>query len=524
MQTNIELSHRRIAKAAQRRSAKTASVPAPIGGWNARDPLGQMDPTDAVSLDNFWPLPYDVMVRKGYTQHVTGLPAQVESLMVYASPTSQKMFAASSTSFYDVSVAGAVGAAVLSSLTNARWEDVNVSTSGGNFLLCVNGVDKLRGYNGATWWTDGDGTHDVTGVDTATWTTVNLFKNRVWGIQGNSLKAWYLPVDSIAGAANPLNFQSIARLGGHLVAMGTWTIDAGFGVDDMAVFITSMGEVIVYRGIDPSNAATWALAGLWQIGAPFSTRCLMKYSGDLLLMTYDGLLPLAQALQSSRLDPRVAVTDKIYTAISQATSDYQSHYGWDLAYYAKANMLMLNIPVFEGSQQQQYAMNTITKAWCNFSGISANCWAIFNDEPYFGGSNYVGLFWNSFSDGTATNITGNAQQAFNYFNMRGQTKRWTMIRPTLRTNGIPAAMAILNIDFTDYDAIGQLSFSRTTAGLWDTAVWDTAIWGSALNVSNAWQGVNGMGYCAGLRIKISAYGIESHWASTDFVMEPGAVI
>ena len=108
--------------------------------------------------------------------------------------------------------------------------------------------------------------------------------------------------------------------------------------------------------------------------------------------------------------------------------------------------------------------------------------------------------------------------------MRGQTKRWTLIRPTLRTNGQPTTQAVLNVDFADYDPTGQLSFNRTSAGLWDTAVWDTDIWGSALNVANAWQGVNGMGYCAGVRLKVAAYGIETHWSATDFVMEGGGVL
>lgn len=523
MVANIARQRQQMVRNAQKRVSKTASVPAPIGGWNARDSLADMSPTDAVSLDNFWPLPYDVMVRQGYTQSSTGLVNQVNSLLVYAGGSTQEMFAAAGSSIFDVTAGGAVGAAVVTGLSNTKIEYANISTAGGNFMLGVNGADKLGGYNGSTWWVDGDGTHNITGLDTATCTTVNLFKNRVWFTQANTLKAWYLPTDSIAGAAAYIDMQSICSRGGELIAIGTWTIDAGYGVDDMLVCITNMGEVVVWRGTDPANVVSWSLAGVWNIGAPFSPRCMMKWGGDMLILTYDGLYPLASAVQSSRLDPRVALTDKIFAAISQATSSYDSNFGWGMIYYAKANMLILNIPVFEGSQQQQFAMNTITKSWCNFTNINANCWAIFNDEPYFGGNGYVGQFWNGYADDSA-NITGNAQQAFNYFGMRGQTKRWTMIRPTLRTNGYPTSQAVLNVDFADYDPTGQLSFNRASAGTWDTAVWDTSIWGSALNVANAWQGVNGMGYCAGVRLKVAAYGIETHWSATDFVMEGGGVI
>jgi hypothetical protein len=70
---------------------------------------------------------------------------------------------------------------------------------------------------------------------------------------------WYLPVNSISGAANPLDFGAIARNGGYMQAMGTWTLDAGQGADDYAVFVTSMGEVIVYNGTDPTEPSNMGI-------------------------------------------------------------------------------------------------------------------------------------------------------------------------------------------------------------------------------------------------------------------------
>ena len=86
--------------------------------------------------------------------------------------------------------------------------------------------------------------------------------------------------------------SSVAQLGGYLVAAGTWTIDAGYGVDDNLVFITSNGEVIVYSGTDPSDITKFALVGVWRIGKPVGKRCLMKYGGDMIILTYNGLYPL----------------------------------------------------------------------------------------------------------------------------------------------------------------------------------------------------------------------------------------
>lgn len=503
--------------------ASAVSIPAPIGGWNARDSIADMDENDAVTLINFFPQTSDVLVRKGYTRNVTGMPSQTESLLVYASPTSQKMFAASGTAFYDVSSSGAVGASVVSGLTNARWQEVNVATAGGNFLLAVNGSDKLRGYDGTNWYTDGDGSHDITGVDSATLIDVNTHKERVWFVQKDSLKAWYLGTKAISGAATAFPLQSIAQFGGYLVTMATWTVDAGFGADDLAVFITSQGEVIVYRGTDPSSASTWALVGVWQLAAPIGRRCFMKYAGDLLLITQDGVVPMSGELQSSRTNPRVALTDKINSAMTSAATLYGSKFGWELVYYPKASLLMLNVPVNEGSSQEQYAMNSITKAWGQFQGMNANCWAIFQDELYFGSSNFVGKAWSSFSD-NSTNINASGKQAFNYFKKRGLNKRFTLMRPILLTNGQPSTAVGLDIDFVDTSSLGVLSFTPSTSAIWDTAVWDTSVWGGSLSVSKAWQGAQGIGFAAAPRLQIASNGIEVHWVSTDVVFEYGGIL
>lgn len=507
---------------AKRAVAKTTSLPAPVGGWNARDSLGEMAPTDAVYMTNVYPNTTDVMVRKGYTNYSTGLPSQVETLMVYSSGTATKLFAASGTAIYDATAGGAIGAAVVTSTINARFQYTNITTSGGSFLMAVNGAIKLRGYNGSTWWLDGDGAHDITGVDTSTCVNINLFKHRIWLIQKDTLKVWYLPTDSIAGAANALDFSSVARNGGYLVAMENWTIDAGSGVDDHAVFITSNGEVIVYKGTDPSDATKWALVGVWKIGSPIGRRCTMKWAGDCLMLTQDGLMPLASALQSSRLDPRVAITDKIYSAISGAASNYGTTFGWQMEYFAKQNMLLLNIPVAIG-QQQQFVMNTISKAWSSWTGLAANCWCVMNNELYFGGNTVIGHAWNGDSDNDS-NINADVKQAFNYFGNRGLLKRWTMVRPILLSSGSPSTTSGMNVDFDDTDPIGALTYTSVPSATWDTSLWDVGLWGGGLSVTKFWQGVNGVGFCGALRMKFSSKDIETRWTSTDVVMEVGAVI
>jgi hypothetical protein len=365
----------------------------------------------------------------------------------------------------------------------------------------------------------------ITGVNSNKFINVNLFKNRLYFTEKDALNCWYLPVDSIGGAASPLYFGGIARNAGYLQAMGTWTIDAGQGADDYAVFVTSMGEVIVYNGTDPDNADTWLLKGVWQLGQTFSRRCFFKWGGDLLLLTQDGLVPLASALQSSRLDPRINLTDKIFFPISQAATTYFANFGWQINYFASENMLILNIPITNGIEQ--YVMHTITKSWARFTNIQAYCWEVSGDaDMHFGGNGYVATFYSSLAD-DGNNISATAQQAYSYFDSAGQLKRFMMVRPILQsTGGVPSVLCGLSVDFDTQSDLGAVSFNpvNQTEGVWDTATWDNNVWSGGLITTKIWQGVTGLGFSGSINLNAVSRNIELHWASTDYVMERGGVL
>lgn len=503
---------------------KMVSVPAPVGGWNARDSYADMAITDAVVLQNFWPKTTSVAIRYGYSEWATGLSGYVDTVFAYAGGSSNKQFAATSDGFiYDTTTTGAVGAADVSGLTNGRFQYVNVATSGGNFMLAVNGADKLRGYTGSAWYVDGDATHDITGVDTATCININIFKNRVWLIKEDTLTAWYLPVASIAGAANSLDLSAFCPHGGSLVAMATWTMDAGYGVDDYAVFITNKGDVIVYRGTDPSSASTWALIGVWWLGSPVGTRCFSKWKGDCLIICQDGLLPMSSALQSSRLNPRVALTDKIQSSVSEAVTNYGSFFGWQILPFPKQNMLILNVPVTEGNAQEQYVMNTITGSWGQFQGWNANCWELYNDHIYFGGNTFVGKAWDTNADNGSA-IQSLCIQAFNDYGSGGQRKRATSMRPLYLTNGNPTLFGGINWDYDLSNPTSPLTTSMTSFGVWDTAVWDTGIWGGGLNPSNLIQDATGSGFAAAPVFKSGTLGLQVEFVSTLISIEIGGFL
>jgi hypothetical protein len=220
--------------------------------------------SDAVTLINMFPTVSNSDACAAAIQNMPrALSGKVQTLMVYSGGATSKMFAATSSGYiYDVTSTGAVGAAVVSGLTNGIWEYVNITTAGGSYLMAVNGADNALLYDGATWSTPA-----ITGVTDNNLSNMTMFKNRIWFIEENTLKAWYLPTSSIGGAAQYIDLSSLCRFGGHLVDLDTWTLDAGYGVDDnIACSSPANGEVIVYRGTDPASAATWALTGVWNTG------------------------------------------------------------------------------------------------------------------------------------------------------------------------------------------------------------------------------------------------------------------
>jgi hypothetical protein len=156
-------------------AARVQSLPAPIGGWNVRDSIANMDTLDAVQLTNLFPTVNNVVLRGGYTKYSTGITGQVQTLMGYSSGATDELFAIAGTSIYDCTAGGAVGAAVKTGLSNAKWEYTNVTTPAGGYLYLVNGVDAPLLYNGSTWTNP-----TITGVGASSLSNIAIFKNQVW--------------------------------------------------------------------------------------------------------------------------------------------------------------------------------------------------------------------------------------------------------------------------------------------------------------------------------------------------------
>jgi hypothetical protein len=503
--------------------ASSVSLLAPVRGWNARDPEASMAQGYAIYLDNWWPTPTEVQLRKGAEDHATGYTGPTRHLMAYQGVTMSRMFASTDTSIYDVTAAGAVGAAV-ASVTSGKFVHTNFRTSGTSYLFAVNGVDNLLRYDGAAWLSvasyaiNGGGT-----LLTPNIVHLNVFKRRLFFIEKDSLDFFYFAVDSAAGNVTRFPLGGIFGKGGKLVAMATWTIDGGAGVDDFAVFITSEGQLAVYQGTDPDVATAWALRGVYDLSKPIGKKCFLKFGGDMLYISEDGVFPLSKALQSVTVNASAAVTDLISNAFSIAAKNYGVNYGWQGIYSFTDSILLFNIPTTEASISLQYAMNTKNGAWARLTDWNAFCWEILDNQLYMGMSNKVAKAWYGLND-FGGNINCYAKGAFSYLGSRGRMKQITQLRPMLRISGDVAVDVAVDMDFSSGLAFGPAVFSGGGGSLWGSALWGVGLWSGFASVKLDWLTVAVKeGFAAAPRLRVAANDATVAWFATDMAFELGAV-
>lgn len=495
---------------------RMVSLPAPVGGLNLLESPTEMKPDEALIMDNWFPEARRVKLRNGFASHATGFGSAVDTLIPFHGGTgTNKLFAAAGAAIYDATSAGAIGAAVVSSLTNAKWQFVQFSAGGGDYVVLVNGADGVRTYDGSTW-----ATQTITGATAANFVDVTSHKSRLWFTSNNDTTMYYLASGAISGAASALDLGPVFRLGGTVAFAVPLSFNAGAGFDDGLAFVSTEGEVALYIGTDPSSANTWGLVGVFRIGRPLRQRGYTRMAGDALVLTSDGLVSLLDAMrvdQSQATGSARGLSYKIDTALTADISEQQTTFGWDMIVYPQGQRMLINTPT-SASTFRQWVMNTTTNKWCRFTGMNARCWGLLGDTLYFGTADTVYQADTTKAD-AGVNISSSLKWAFSALGFPGP-KRVTMVRPHLVANGSPAVSQGVDVDFSD-NAPTDVPVGITVAeSLWDTAVWDTDIWAGGTNVIRQWSLAGGYGTWIAPRLATATQGYEIHINALDVQYEP----
>jgi len=525
---------------------KTVTSASPIGGLNVSDPLVNMPQTDATVVRNWFSQPYGMEVRRGYVRHTDNLGGPVESLIEHltSQPTGNKIFAFANEEMFDVTDPGnQVRVPVVTGLTNSRWNHVGIANASGYNVAAYNGFDD------GIWIHDNHTitrislavnpasptANEIAGVDPKTLTGGCIHQKRMWLVQKDSTKAWYLEPEAVTGQAYEFDFGSVFTKGGRLRILASWTLDSGYGPDDLLVAVSSLGEIAIYSGVDPNSASTWQLKGVFYTGAPLSSRAVTSVAGDLLLLTQFGLLSMNAAIATSdtaSAEGNQYLSQKIQYLISTLASDLRDQLGWDLVNWPDHNMILINVPML--AEAGQLAQSTITKGWSQWDNLDANCWMVAGPYLLFGGRDgSVYRAWEGYTDKAIQEdadtiiegdpIAAEIQTAFNYFGGMSVVKHAKMVRPVFLNSSIVPYVIRANPDFNYTSPTATGAVNKPGHALWNRGIWGKDKWSGGLKTQKLWTSVSGIGTAFALRLALETEQ-PVLWAAYDFMYEEGSGI
>ena len=482
------------------------TLPAPSRGLVLSENFAYMQPGAAVVLDNWKPTLQGIQLRGGCITWATlAETTPVISMFEYTSGSVAKIFAGNATKLYDVSTN--VPVLVKSGQTSGNYCASQLANASGDYLTVVNdtGDFPLR-FDGTTWTTLSAG--QITGPPGTTvvagqnLTYVCKYRNRYFFIEGNSMNAYYLGINAIGGLLGQIPLSGAATRGGKLLCCFSWSIDAGDGIDDKLVFLTDLGEAIIFSGSDPTDINNWRQEGRYDISPPLGMNGHQQIGGDVLVATVDGIIPISGAITKSRAELELAaITRNIKPMWLREVRDKRQH-PWTMCRWDEYGGLFVTLPGGDPGEYRVLGANLATGAWARFTGWDVMCMARMRGDMFFGtqGGKIMQADRTGYDDGmpyVATMVGG-----WEMFQSPSQTVTWRQARLSFAARaGEPFQPQVDGC--TDYIVVLP---TPPLAGpdpgpldLWDQGLWDVALWDAGTPLppvvrNTLWVSVGKTGY------------------------------
>jgi hypothetical protein len=498
--------------------------PSPVAGWVANRALADpssIDGPGAAVLDNFFPKATTVALRRGSrTVAVMPEPGAVTALFSYNNGTNEKLFSATATTIYNVTgvpsksaptpADSITGAAVRTGLTSGDWIVVQFATTGGVYLVGVNGADIGFLYDGTTFTPLSGGTAPTItfpgGLTSRDMAFVWVYKNRLFFARKGTMDAYYLEVDSIGGTAEIFPLAGVFGQGGELLFGSAWSLDSSgdSGLSEQCVFVSSEGEVAVYQGTNPSEIGTWSRAGLYRIGAPLGRRAFIKGGGDIAIATTVGLVPLSKAIS---LDVTALNTATVSYKIADAWSDAvgRGSKDWQCFIWAEAKMAIV-APKIDNAEPVLFVSNTETGAWARYTGWDARAFQTFGGRLFFGSSGGRVVLANASGDDDGNPYTGTLCPLFEDLDAPMSTKIATVGRARVMANARIQDRITLAVDFDINPPAAPDSVTGLILSQWDFGLWGESIWSDVRPtiINQEWRSIGGDGYSVSLWYQVTS--------------------
>lgn len=483
----------------------------PVRGWVANEPLANAQPGAARVLENWFPTLTGARLRAGSQKYATISSGPVLRMWTFKSGQTEEFFASDETKIFNITTVAdpdVIPAAAVSGQTSGYYSTAQIGTAGGsNYLYAVNGTDSARLYDGSTWKAiTAVSSPAITGVPTADLSFVWTFASRLFFVEKNTMSAWYLPVDSIGGAASEFSLAGIFQEGGSLLMGGKWSLDSGDGLDDKCVFISDQGEVAVFQGTNPSSAADWQKVGVYKITPPMGPNATMQAGGDLLIGTEDGIVPISEAVNKDAAALSLAaVTQKIEPEWKREVTARRTM-PWEIIKWPTNNMMVVSLPVVdEGINPYCFVANLETGAWAKFTGWETRSIGHYESFGYFGTNSGViyKMEVGGSDDGTPYVCTYVGMPE--HLKLPGAMKVIHSARSVFLSNVPFTAKISMSVNYNITLPSPPSSVANFATDEWDSALWDVGQWDSQSNatVSTKWVSVGKSGFVASPQIQIT---------------------
>lgn len=501
--------------------AESDSLPVPVSGINVQAGLQGMQPDESLYSYNMVATEQVLRVRKGSEEWNNGWTGNAKTEIPYKSSdgTSNKLFVCADDGIYEATVQGDGTATKVFSFATA-----GVTAGYGNFIQFTNdaGAEFIfyaDSANGLIQYTVSTDTWAaVTGITGITETSIRFVgqhKQRIWFALAESNTGWYLALGAISGAATAFYFGGLATRGGEIVSYHTWTVDGGLGIDDYLIVILRGGDILAWKGADPSSADTWALQGSWNVGSiPAGRRIAAKYGGELFILCGYGVISLSALLRGVDItDFSKNITAKITAAIRSRMAIELGSDRWEMMYFSQEGLLVINSPRRPGNSDEylQYVFNLTTQAWSFWRGLDMVSVSTWDQALYFGDS--AGILW-TLTDGRDNRKIADTEQAdainidfslLTSFQRYGHAnyKMGCFVRPGFISRGTVSYSSRIVYDYQIAEIAAVSAGGDPGVSLWDTDLWDTGVWAGA-GTTGIDSGATGIGRSLAVAVRGSA--------------------
>jgi hypothetical protein len=348
----------------------------------------------------------------------------------------------------------------------------------------------------------------ITGIDTSDLSYVWIYKSRAWFVQKDSLSAWYLPIDSVGGAATEFPLGGVFGRGGSLLFGATWSLDSGAsgGLSEQIVFVSTEGEVAVYQGINPGGGGDFSKVGVYRIGKPMGPKAFIRAGGDLVIATDIGFIPLSQAIQRdiAALSPN-AVSFPIEVAWNDRVAS-RSAQPWHCEIWPTKQMTVVALPTVVETGPEMLIANARTGAWALYTGWDGGCLEVFEERLFFGSSNGRVVEAEVTGSDEGLPFVATVVPLFSDLGAPASLKTIGMARATMLSAYPLTERISIQANFTINLPPAPDSTLTGVQSVWGGGVWGQSQWGqqAVKKPQQRWLSVSGSGYSIAPALQITS--------------------